>query len=106
MNYGKRLRELRKARKKSIYKISQETGISQSYISNLERGKNTPSVETVRRILDTLGLTMTEFFSEYDSEDTLIVNEREREIILNYRTMSDECSEMYYRMGKILKEKS
>ena len=106
MNYGKCLREIRKSRNISIYYISKETGISQSYISNLERGKNIPTVETMRRILDTLGLTLAEFFSEFDNDETLIVNEREREIVVNYRTMSEECSDMYYHMGKILKEKS
>ena len=39
MEYGKRLNELREAKQLSIYKLSQDSGVSQGHISDLENGK-------------------------------------------------------------------
>lgn len=38
MDVGKRLNEIRQAKKISIYKLSQDSTVSESHIRNLERG--------------------------------------------------------------------
>lgn len=60
METGARLRFLRKSKGISIYKLSQETGISQNHISDLELGRRKPSVETLKRLIAPLGISMAE----------------------------------------------
>ena len=49
MDYGSRLRKMRKAKKFSIYRLHEITGLSQGHISELEKGKNQPTIETLQR---------------------------------------------------------
>ena len=49
MEYGKRIKALREAKKISIYRLSQDSGISQGHISDLENGINQPTIETLKR---------------------------------------------------------
>ena len=64
MEYGKRIKALREAKKISIYRLSQDSGISQGHISDLENGINQPTIETLKRILAPLGCSLSEFFNE------------------------------------------
>lgn len=100
MDLGKRLKNLREAKKLSIYKLSQETNVSQGHISDLENGKNQPTIETLSRLTVPLGITLSEFFNE-DGEVS-VLSERERELLEIYRTMSDERAEIYVKLGKFL----
>lgn len=51
MEYGKHLKQLREAKKYSIYKLSKDSDISQGRISNLENGKNQPTIEMLKKQL-------------------------------------------------------
>ena len=44
MDIGERIRNIRKSKGLSIYKLAQETGISQNHISDQELGRRKPSV--------------------------------------------------------------
>jgi transcriptional regulator with XRE-family HTH domain len=62
MDISKRLKELRKKMGFSQYKLSKESGVSQSYLSCLEAGKKTPTVDTLEKICNTFGISLSEFF--------------------------------------------
>lgn len=47
MDLGERLKYLREAKKLNIYRLSQETNVSQGHISDLENGKNQPTIDTL-----------------------------------------------------------
>ncbi len=102
MEIGERLRSIRKSKKMSIYKLSQETGISQNHISDLELGRRKPSVETLKRLIVPLGITLAELFNE-DTEAS-ILNEKERELIENYRTLPDNKAESLLNLSRLLNE--
>jgi transcriptional regulator with XRE-family HTH domain len=51
---GARLRELRKAKRMSMFYVQQRTGISKAQISLIENGKVDPRMSTVVRILSCL----------------------------------------------------
>lgn len=61
---GSRLRQLRTARGLSIRELSRRCGISHVSISLIERERHSPSVSSLKTILDALGTTMSAFFSE------------------------------------------
>lgn len=102
MVIGERLRYMRKSKKMSIYKLSQETGISQSHISDLELGRRKPSVETLSRLVVPLGITLSELFNEND--DISILTEKERELVEYYRTLPNEKAALLLQLGKSLNE--
>ena len=103
MDYGSRLRKMRKAKKFSIYRLHEITGLSQGHISELEKGKNQPTIETLQRLLSPMGISLSEFFNENDEISYL--NEREKELVATCRAMPDESAELYFQLGKALNQK-
>ncbi|MGL4798372.1 MAG: helix-turn-helix domain-containing protein [Cellulosilyticaceae bacterium] len=62
---GEKLKELRKATKKSIFKVGRAIGVSGSYISQIETGKR-PASDSVLVALSTLyGVDKNELFGYY-----------------------------------------
>ena len=100
MEYGKRLKQLREAKEFSIYRLSKDSDISQGHISDLENGKNQPTIETLKKLRTPMGITLSEFFNE-DGEVT-VLNDREKEIVTSFRTMNDENANLYLQLGKAL----
>ena len=88
MDFGARLEYIRTQRKISIYKISKTTGLSNSYIRDLERGKRNPSLDTLYRISVPLGVSVSELLNE--SEELSYLSAEEKDIIENIRLLSDE----------------
>jgi transcriptional regulator with XRE-family HTH domain len=64
LDVAPRLRGLRARRKLSLRALSRETGIAVSFLSALERGRNNVSVAKLKAIVDALGVTLAEFFSQ------------------------------------------
>ena len=100
MEYGKRLKQLREAKEYSIYRLSKDSDISQGHISDLENGKNQPTIETLKKLLTPMGITLSEFFNE-DGE-VAVLNDREKEIVTSFRTMNDENASLYLQLVKAL----
>jgi transcriptional regulator with XRE-family HTH domain len=63
VNVGARLRELREARKISMLGLAIKSGLSANALSMIERGRTSPSVSTLYKLADALGVPITEFFS-------------------------------------------
>ena len=101
MEYGKRIKALREAKKISIYRLSQDSGISQGHISDLENGINQPTIETLKRLLAPLGCSLSEFFNE---GEVSVLCEKEKELVASFRTMPDEKAELFLELGRILNQ--
>ena len=102
MEIGERLRNIRKSKGLSIYKLSQETGIFQNHISDLELGRRKPSVETLKRLIMPLGITLSELFNE--NTEVSILTEQERELVENFRSLPDHKAESLLNLSRILNE--
>lgn len=59
---GMRITYLRKERGMSQLDLSVETGLSKSYLSDLENGRRNPSVLTCQRIASCLNIPLEELF--------------------------------------------
>lgn len=59
---GKRIRELRKAQGMSLRKFALMVGISYPYLSNVETGKQSPTVDVLDRIAQGLDVDIRELF--------------------------------------------
>lgn len=62
------IRRLCDERSWSCYKLAKESGIAYSALSTMFRKTNTPSVETIIKICDAFGITLSQFFSAAQGE--------------------------------------
>ena len=81
MDIAKRLKKIRNAKGYSVYKLSQLSGMSETHIRDLERGDRNPSLDTIYRIADILGLTLSEFLNE--NETVILDEERKAAMVSN-----------------------
>lgn len=66
---GTQMRDLRKARDFTLARLSELTGLSQGYLSQIERGKSNPSVKALYSISRALGVTVNWFFQPGSGAD-------------------------------------
>lgn len=62
MDIGKRISFFRESKEYSVNKLATLSGISQSYLRDVELGKKNPTVEIISCLCDTLGISLREFF--------------------------------------------
>lgn len=76
MDIGKRISFFREAKGYSVNKLATLSGISQSYLRDVELGKKNPTVEILSYLCDALDISLQEFFDAESkkafSEDPLI----------------------------------
>lgn len=66
---GPTLKNLRKDRKLTLKQLAEETGVSISFLSQVERGKSSVTLESLRKIADALHVDPSVFFAEQDAPD-------------------------------------
>lgn len=71
---GERIRRLRTRRGWTLRLMAEETGFSQSFLSQLERGKTNGSVASLLKVADVLQVSVSEFFD--DSANDTVATER------------------------------
>lgn len=72
VDVGLRLKELREARNISMRTLATKSGLSANALSMIERGKTSPSVSTLYKLADALGVSITSFFG-MDAEKRQVV---------------------------------
>jgi transcriptional regulator with XRE-family HTH domain len=61
---GGRLRAIRLARRLTLRDVAEAAGVSESFVSQLERGRSSASVATLQRLAAALGLEISDLFDE------------------------------------------
>jgi len=64
IDVGIRLRQLREEHKMSIRGLAVKSGLSANALSMIERGKTSPSVSTLYKLADALGVPIVDFFGD------------------------------------------
>lgn len=59
---GRRVRELRKAQGLSQEKFALKADIDRTYLAGIEQGKRNPSVKSLEKIINHLGVSFHQFF--------------------------------------------
>jgi transcriptional regulator with XRE-family HTH domain len=75
---GRHIRTARTAHNLTLEQLAERTGLSRSYLSNVERNVNSPTISTLRTILDALGVSLAQMFRTVEGERTLVVRPAER----------------------------
>ncbi len=69
---GLRIHHRRSEKGYSIRELTEKSGLSPAFISQLERGKVSASLDSLRSLADALEVPMTYFFSEYSPADSIL----------------------------------
>lgn len=88
MNILKKINKMRLDRGWSIYRLSIESGISQSTLTNMFNRETLPSITTLESICHAYGITISDFFAE-ESQDSLIHSDKE--VLSLYHTLNGEA---------------
>ncbi len=82
MEIGERIKELRQKKGITVNKLANLSGVSQSYLRDIELGNKQPTVEYLSYICDALGISLSRFFSdekEINELDILLDNLTEKQ---------------------------
>ena len=70
---GSTVKSLRKERKLTLKDLATETGLSISFLSQVERGKSSVTLESLKKIADALHVNPSVFFAKDDFQDDFSV---------------------------------
>lgn len=80
MDLGARLKELRKEKRLTLKELSDITGLSMGFLSNVERGINSPTISSLQKICAALNITLVELL-QTPRKDRVVVRKSERRVI-------------------------
>lgn len=101
VDVGQRLKQLREEQNISMRGLAVKSGLSANALSMIERGKTSPSVSTLYKLSDALGVPITEFFSlQLEKQDVVYLKSNERtHIAFNRGNMEGLGGEQF--VGKV-----
>lgn len=74
---GERISNLRTTQGVSMNRLAKTAGVTQPFISGIEKGEKSPSIKVLLNICNALGVTLTEFFSGLE-DSNLVASETGR----------------------------
>jgi transcriptional regulator with XRE-family HTH domain len=69
---GERVRAIRQLRRRTLKEIATAAGISESFLSQLERGRTNATIATLQRLATALGIEVSDLFSSGSSRPRVI----------------------------------
>ena len=78
---GPRLRLLRRSRRLTLRDVADATGLSESFLSQVERGKADASVASLRRIAQTFGIGIHDLFDPAGQRGSRVLRHAERDVL-------------------------
>lgn len=79
VDLGARIRALRLAQHGTLRALAEQAGVTESFLSQVERGVASPSIASVQRIARALGTSIAELFTADESAGSLVrLRERQR----------------------------
>ena len=71
MDIGKKIRELRIQNDLTLEALASRSELTKGFLSQVERNLTSPSISTLKDILEALGTNLSEFFHE-DKEEQIV----------------------------------
>jgi transcriptional regulator with XRE-family HTH domain len=77
---GRRLRQLRRGQERTLREVAQKAGCSEAYLSQVETGRASPSLASLKRIAAGYGVSIVELFADDDRSDgnQIVLRRQER----------------------------
>jgi transcriptional regulator with XRE-family HTH domain len=80
LQLGTRIRSLRQARQLTLRELSERAGVTESFLSQVEREVATPSIASVQRIAHGLDLSIAQLFAEEASRGRVVRRAERRHV--------------------------
>jgi transcriptional regulator with XRE-family HTH domain len=81
LQLGPRIRSLRRARNETLRELAEKAGVTESFLSQVEREVTSPSIASVQRIARALDLAIAELFVEEPSRGRVVRRGERRRIV-------------------------
>ena len=78
IDVGERLRDHRRLRRATLRTIADRAGVSESFLSQVERGRTSASIASLRRIAGALGVTVADLFEPGGPPQPRVLKRAER----------------------------
>ncbi len=78
VDVGKGLRAIRIARRQTLKEVADRAGLSESFISQVERGRSSASIASLKRIADALAVTIADLFQPSGLAQPRVLRKDER----------------------------
>lgn len=79
---GERLRTIRLLRRRTLKEVAAAAGVSESFVSQLERGRSSASVATLQRLAAALGVEVSDLFSTNGVHRPRVLRREARELLV------------------------
>lgn len=79
---GERLRAIRRLRQRTLNDVAARAGVSESFLSQLERGRTSASVASLQRIAAALGIEVSDLFSSNGLPRPTVLRREAREPVV------------------------
>ena len=80
------------------YTLAQKSGLTQSTISTWYRRNLQPSVASIEKICDGFGISLSQFFMEYSSGDTVELDKDQAELLMLWNRLSEDQAKSIIQM--------
>jgi transcriptional regulator with XRE-family HTH domain len=91
--FGEKIREVRERKGRTMREVAEEAGVSESLISQIERNKVSPALDTLLAIVDVLGIDLEYLFAEFKRERGVnLVRKDERQRIQTPKALYERLS--------------
>ncbi|MCQ2558513.1 MAG: XRE family transcriptional regulator [Oscillospiraceae bacterium] len=103
---GDKIRKIRKGEDLTVAALAARVGVSESYISQLERGLVDPSVSLLRKLAFALNVSVASFFDEDGAEPIITrLEDREQETMqdgaVSFSWISPEAQDLLLEMAEV-----
>ena len=78
VDVGERLRVIRNRRRLTLREVAERAGLSESFLSQVERGRASASVASLRRIADALGIAISDLFQPAEASRPRVLRRDDR----------------------------
>ncbi len=75
---GQKLRAMRETRRLTLKQLADRVGCTGAHLSQVENGHTSPSIATLRKIADALGVNIVDFFRDEDEEEPVVTRVEDR----------------------------
>jgi len=108
---GKRLKTLRKEHHLTLNELSRRAGCTTAALSKIERGEVAPTISLLKRVVNVLGVTLSEFLAHDNGyPDSIVLHKEERvkidfptEKIISYQLVRHLKDKMIQPLYEIIK---
>ncbi len=77
LSIGQKINDRRKTKGLTLQKLAQEVNLTAGYISQVENDKASPSIRTLKKISNALGVRIIDFFSDEIINDPKVLNQNQ-----------------------------